>query len=141
MSALHEGGTAAILERGVQNVGRVGPEVGAEEIGDRRLGDLFEVLLQLGAGVAPGEVGVGLGEAGLGERVHDMRTGEGFGQKDHVGMFLVNLGDAPLPEGQRLGVGIVDAEDADAVVDPVSRRRRGAPPRDARQLGDSKLSG
>ena len=43
--ALHEGGAASVLECGVEDVGRVGPEVGAEEVGDGRLGDLFEVLL------------------------------------------------------------------------------------------------
>ena len=116
--ALHEGGAAAVLERGVEDVRRVGPDVGGEEVGDGRLGDLFEVGLQFGLAGAPGEVGVGLGEAGLGERVHDVRAGEGFGEEDDVGRFGVEFGDAPLPEGQGLGVGVVDAEDADAAVDP-----------------------
>ena len=47
--------------------GVLGQRFGTEEIGDRRLGDLFKVFLQLVAGIAPGEVGVGLSEAGLGE--------------------------------------------------------------------------
>ena len=105
-------GRPPVLQRGVQDVGRVGPEVGAEEVADRRLRDLFEVRLQLGLGVAPGEVGVGLGEAGLGERVHDVRAGEGFGEEDGVGVSLCTVVDAPLPEGQGLGVRVVDAEDA-----------------------------
>ena len=50
-------------------------------------------------------------------------------------------GDAPLPEGQRLGVGVVDAEDFDAAVDPEeedgSRRASQRP----RQSLDSKLRG
>ena len=75
--------------------------------------------LQLVAGVAPGEVGVGLGEAGLGEGVHDVGAGEGFGEEDDVGIFFVDLGDAPLPEGEGLGVGVVDAEDADVAANPV----------------------
>ncbi len=116
--ALHERWAAALLQGGVEDVGGVGPEVGAEEVADRRLRDLFEVLLELGLGVAPGEVGVGLGEAGLGEGVHDVRAGEGFGEEDGVGVVLVDVGDAPLPEGQGLGVRVVDAEDLDAVVDP-----------------------
>src|SRR5215472_15629131 len=33
-------------------------------------------------------------------------------------MLLPNLGDEPLPEGKRLGVGIVDTEDAHALLDP-----------------------
>ena len=62
--ALLEGAAAAHLQVS-WNVGRVGPEVGAKEIADRRLGELCEILCQLVLGVAPGEVGVGLGEAGL----------------------------------------------------------------------------
>ena len=39
-------------------------------------------------------------------------------RKMHVGRFGVQIVDAPLPEGERLGVRIVDAEDADAARDP-----------------------
>ena len=39
-------------------------------------------------------------------------------RKRTSGAGLVDFGDAPLPEGQGLGVGVVDAEDADAAVDP-----------------------
>ncbi len=40
--------------------------------------------IELGLGVAPGEVGVGLREAELGEPLHQLRTREGFGEKDDV---------------------------------------------------------
>ncbi len=69
-------------------------------------------------GVAPGEVGVGLREADLCQPVHHLRPGEGLGQEDHVGMAAADIGDHPFPERQRLGVRIVDAEDAHALVDP-----------------------
>ena len=102
----------------VEDVRRVGPDVGAEEVGDRRIADFFEVRLQAGFVVAPGEVGVALCEAAFGERVHDVRAREGFGEEEGVGCVGMDLGDTPLPEGQRLGVRVVDAEDADAAVDP-----------------------
>ena len=103
----------------MENVGRVGPEVGTEEVGDRWARDLFEVLFELRAGVAPGEVGVGLGEAGLREGVHDVGAGEGFGEEQDIGILFVDFGEAPLPEGEGFGVGVVDAEDADVAADPI----------------------
>ena len=39
-------------------------------------------------------------------------------RKRTSGVFFVDLGDAPLPEGEGLGVRVVDAEDADAAADP-----------------------
>ena len=51
----------------MQDVWRIGPEVGGEEVADGRAGDLFEVGLEFGFFGAPVEVGVGLGEAALGQ--------------------------------------------------------------------------
>ena len=82
------------------------------------LRDLFEVELEFGLGGAPGEVGVALGESGLGERIHHVRAGEGLGEEDGVGVLVAQGGEAPLPEGEGLGVGVVDAEDVDAALDP-----------------------
>ncbi len=48
-----------------------------------------------------------------------MRAGEGLGQEDDDGIFFLNLGDAPLPEGKGFGVRVVDAEDADVATDPI----------------------
>jgi hypothetical protein len=48
-----------------------------------------------------------------------MRAGEGFCKEDCAGMFFVNFRDAPLPEWQRLGMGIVDAEDLYPVLNPI----------------------
>ena len=77
-----------------------------------------QVVGQLLLGVAPGEVGVGLREADLGEPVHHLRPGERLGEEDHVRMARAHLGDHPFPERQRLGVRIVDAEDAHALARP-----------------------
>ena len=44
-------------------------------------GDLAQIGLQLVLARAPGEVGVGLGEAELGERLHDFRPGESLRQE------------------------------------------------------------
>ena len=109
--------------------GVLGQTLGVKKSADGRLGDLFEVGLQLGLFRAPGEVGVGLRVAALGERVHDVRAGEGFGEEDDVGRFGVQVGDAPLPEREGLGVRVVDAEDADAAVRSRTGRRSGVRPR------------
>ena len=63
-------------------------------------------------------VGVALLEAGLGQLVHHRRLGERLGQPDRLGVLRRDIGDQPLPEGDRLRVGVVDAEDAHAVVEP-----------------------
>ena len=93
------------------------PERGPHVV--RRLpGELGEVLAQLGRGVAPRVVGVALLEADLGEGVHHRRPGEGLREPDDVGVVLGDVLDDPLPELDRLGVRVVDAEDLHAVVDP-----------------------
>ena len=93
------------------------PERGAQE-GRRVARQLPHVLLQLPPEVAPGVVGVGLLEARLGEGVHHRRLGEGLRQPDDLGMVGGHVGDQPLPERDRLGVGVVDPEERHAVVDP-----------------------
>ena len=77
-----------------------------------------EVGSQLGLGGAPCEVGVRLGEAGLGEGVGDVGARECLGEEDGVGCAAQDLGDAPLPKGEGFGVGVVDAEDTNAVLGP-----------------------
>ena len=59
-----------------EDVRRVGPQVRPEELADRRLRQLGEVLVQLVRRVPPSEVGVGLAEARLGEAVHHLRPRE-----------------------------------------------------------------
>ena len=87
--ALHEGGAAAILQGDLCRISGVfGQKLGWKKSDTGRLRDLFEVGLQLERGGAPGEVGIGLSEAGLGERVHDVGAGEGFGEEDDVGMLF-----------------------------------------------------
>src|SRR3546814_8117088 len=50
--------------------------------------------------------------------IHDLGPGEGLGQEYHVGMLGSHLRDQPPPEGEGLGVGVVHAEEPDAVPDP-----------------------
>src|SRR4051812_6891630 len=102
-----------------KDVGRVRPEVPDHVIRGRTLGELPQVILHLVLEIAPGEIGIRLVEPDLGERLHHLRTGEGFGEEDHVWVASVDLADHPLPEGNRLRVRIVDAEDVHAGVDPV----------------------
>src|SRR5262249_27739551 len=59
---------------------------------------------------------------------------EGFREEDRIGVSTAHVFDQPLPEGQRLGVGIVDTESAHALADPeqhdvaqgLPKSRRGA---------------
>ena len=98
--------------------GRVDEEVRPHGVAAFALRQLGQVVGQLGLAVPPGEVGVGLGEADLGEALHHLRPGEGLGEEDDVGVLVLHLADHPLPERERLGVRVVDAEDANAVLDP-----------------------
>ena len=106
----HPGLAALQLDR--QDVGRADEEVGTEIFPLRVAGELAQIGLQLALAGAPGEVGVGLGEAELGERLHHLRAGEGLGQEDDLRMQRLHLADQPFPERKRLGVGVVDPEDA-----------------------------
>ena len=107
-----EGRPAAGLEVLVEDVRGVDEEVGAEELRDRAGQLARRTRCSSARRVLPGEVGVRLAEAGLGEGVHPRRAGEGLGQEDHVGVVLADGPDEPLPEADRLGVGVVHAEDA-----------------------------
>ena len=80
--------------------------------------ELAEVLLELPLRGAPGEVGVGLLEADRAEGLHHRRPGEGLGQEQDVRVGPADLLEQPLPERHRLGVRVVDAEDAHAVGHP-----------------------
>ena len=68
--------------------------------------------------VAPGEIGIGLREPGLGQRPHHLRPGERLGQEHRVRAARLDLADHPFPERHRLGVRVVDAENAHPLVDP-----------------------
>ena len=50
--------------------------------------------------------------------LHDPRPREGFGEEDHIRVDGLDLRDHPGPERDRLGVGIVDAEDPHPLLDP-----------------------
>ena len=91
-----------------RKVSRAGPRVSSEQ-----------VLGQLRPGVAPGEVGVRLGEPELAQLGHHLGAREGLGEEDEVGVLPTGLGDEPLPEPERLGVRVVDAEDAHPEAGPV----------------------
>ena len=115
---------AAVLEVLVQDVGRVGEEVGPEVLLLAGVGQLGDVLGQLPARVLPGEVGVGLAEADLAQMAHHRALGERLGEEDHVAVAGVDLVDQPRPERERLGVRVVDAEHLHAAVDPVQHHRQ-----------------
>src|SRR5581483_5864970 len=51
----------------------------------------------------------------FGQALHDARTSKSLGQKQNVVMLAFNLANCPLPERKSLSVGIVYAEDANAL--------------------------
>ena len=101
----------------MQDVGRVRPQALPAVVGV--LGDRFGELGELPLGRAPGEIGVGLGEAQLGQPEQARRAGERLGQEQHVGVGVLDLPDQPGPEVRRLGVRVVDTEHLDPVGNPV----------------------
>ena len=82
------------------------------------LGQFRQVIGQLLLAVPPGEVGIGLVEAHLGETPHHLRAGKGLRQENDPRVDLSDLGDQPLPEGQRLGMRVVDTKDPHALFEP-----------------------
>ena len=98
--------------------GRVGEEVASEVLAHGRLRQLGQILLQLRLRVAPGEVRIALAKAELGELLHHLGPRKRLGQEDGVGIDALNLADEPFPEGERLGVRIVDPEHAHAALGP-----------------------
>src|SRR5829696_1312060 len=84
-----ERGPAAELEDVRQDVVGVGEEVGAHVLPGPVLRQFRQVLDELLLVVAPGEVGVALGETELGQSFHHLRAGEGFGEEDHVRALLL----------------------------------------------------
>ena len=98
--------------------GVLGQRFGAEKLTHRPRGDLGEIGLDLALGVAPGKVVVRLGEAGLGEPIHHLRSRERLGEEHDIRLRAPHFRDHPFPERKGLGVRIVDAKDADALRDP-----------------------
>jgi len=87
----------------------------AEEVADRVRRQFCQILCQFGLRIAPGEIGIGLGETELRQAIHQFRAGECLRQKDRIGKPNTYFGNHPLPERQRLGVRIVDAKQPHAL--------------------------
>ncbi|KAI3480411.1 hypothetical protein L1887_57425 [Cichorium endivia] len=111
-------GTTGVVQEERVDVRRVDEEVRPVAQRPGRLVEGLEVLLDFRLGVAPGEVGVTLAVADLAQPGHHRRLGKGFGEEHHFRVAAADIGDQPLPERQRLGVRVVDAELGDALVDP-----------------------
>src|SRR5580765_338500 len=114
----HEGWAAAELQILGQNIRRVRPQVGAKVLAHFGLRELLKILRDLGLGVAPGKVAIGLAEAELGQPVHHLGTGERFGKKNHLGVISFHFADQPLPKRQRLGVRVINPKNADSLFVP-----------------------
>ena len=109
---------AAVLQVGVQDVGRVDEEVRPHQVVGL-VGELAEVLLDLPLRGAPREVRVGLVEADRAERRASSRGRvNASARKSTSGSVRRTSREQPLPERHRLGVRVVDAEDPHAVRHP-----------------------
>ena len=95
-----------------------GQKLGREVFPDLCLSQFGQIIDQLSLRVSPREIGIGLAKSRFGETVHHLGPGEGLGKKDHSRVLLLDAFDQPLPEGERFGMGIVNAEDADAPFHP-----------------------
>jgi hypothetical protein len=102
----------------MQDVGSVRPQVGPEILPHLRLTQLMKIVDELVLRVAPGEVSVRLTEAELGQSVHDLGPREGLRQKDELWMLGLKLAEHVLPKGKGLGVGVINPEDRDPLLDP-----------------------
>src|SRR5690606_41277495 len=102
----------------VEDVGRIRPEIRAKEVGDIRLVELATIFDELVLCVSPGEVRVGIVEAKLRQMIHDLWTAECLRQKYRIGILSAKLAQAPLPEGERLGMGIVDSKASHPAIAP-----------------------
>src|SRR4051812_26858116 len=101
-----------------EDIWGVDEKIRAEVLPFRVAGDLAQISLQLFLAGAPGEVGVGLREAELGQRFHDLRASKCFRQEDDVSINGLHLPDQPLPERKWLGVRIVDPKDPNSAANP-----------------------
>jgi hypothetical protein len=98
--------------------GRICEEVRPHIVAAFFLSEFGKVFLQFPFKVSPSEIGVTPVEPDFGEALHDLGTREAFGEEDNFGMPGADLPDHPLPEGERLGVEVVDPEDLYPVADP-----------------------
>ena len=106
------------VQCGVKNVGRVGPKVWAKEFRDRGRCHLVDIVGQFLFCSPPCEVCVRLSESEFGKAIHRFGPRKSLCQKEHIGVCAVNIGDQPLPECKRFGVGIVDPEDPHPLLHP-----------------------
>ena len=86
-------GPSAFLQIKRQNIRRVRPEVAAKIFAHLGLRQFREIFGEFRLGISPGEIGVALGEAGLGQRLHHLWLGERLGEKDHVRELRPHSGD------------------------------------------------
>src|SRR5580704_686365 len=120
---MHKRSTPAFLQRLMQNVRSVRPEIRLEKFAYRRPRDFLQIALQLVLRVAPGEVRIRLRKAPLRQSVHHMRPSERLGQENRIGIAALELAQTPLPERQSFGVRIVHAKRAHASLDPKFKNR------------------
>src|SRR5947208_4225243 len=91
---------AALLQEHRQNVWRIGEKVRAKIFLGRIRRKLCQILDQLRFRVAPGEISVGLGEAGFRQCSHHLGPGERLRQENRLRAARLYFADQPLPKRQ-----------------------------------------
>src|SRR5438552_8207040 len=110
--------TAPILKHKRHDIGRVGPKVWAKIFAHLCLGQFREIFDELALRIPPGEIGITLVETGFGQRLHHLWSGERFGKKNRVRIFLAYAFDQILPKSDWFGVWIVHTKDAHPALGP-----------------------
>src|SRR4029077_17727706 len=76
--ANHKSRTTATWQNRRQNVGGVGPKIASEILAHLRLSKFGEVIDQFLFVITPGEIGITLVKAGLGQHLHYLWSSKGF---------------------------------------------------------------
>src|SRR5439155_17706763 len=109
---------ATVLKILRKNIRGIWPQIGAEILLHLGAGQLSEVARDFLLGMAPGEVRVGLRKATFCQMVLHGGTGERLCQENDLGVRGLDFVDAPFPEWERFGVGIIHAENVHTLLDP-----------------------
>ena len=122
--------------------GVFGEEVRAEEVADRRPRELLEVARRARRGsLRHVKYVYDWLKPSFASRYMTFGRVNASARKSTSGSRRLDLPDEPLPEGERLRVRVVDAEDAHAVVDPEADDAEQLAPQSARQSSLSKSNG
>ena len=101
----------------MQNIRGVHKQIRTADVS--HTGDFLAKLCEFVFVGLPGEIRVVLGEPNLGQAIEAWAAGERLGQENHFRVGFMHSGNQPFPEVCWLGVGVIHAECAHTMFDPV----------------------